>query len=207
MNTLVEIIAELKSMRDATYEAELRLYGRMKEVEDTMHDVWRADYVTFDALIEEEEIGDSQRYRGYVEAVAVLGLEEIQRIASVGAAIRAARMKKPEERKKVVDHFVQSRIVNGKPVSDRQAKSVIDRLTTEKRESGYAQQAERRRTREEELSAENVQLKKQIRSLEKENREMRAELSKLRERFAQPSIAGAAKKGGARKPSPKGAEA
>lgn len=173
-----QIIQELKDLRVRWYEAEFDFYRAARTIEETRREEWRADFVTFDELLERALGGGECRYRAFVEACDVLGEERV-RFIGVAASIIAARHKNAPERQKMIDHFEMSRKENGKPLSMRQAKEVQVRLSKEERSSGYADRAQRREGREQELYEEVVTLRKKIKALERENKELRASLARM----------------------------
>lgn len=187
-----QIIEELRALRTRWYEAEFEFYKEARTIEDSRRDEWRQDFVTFDELLDRSDVCESSRYRSFIEACDVLGEDKVRYIG-IAAAIVAARHHDGVERKKMIEHFELSRKENGKPLSERQVRSVQIRLSKEERQSGYAERATRREGREQELYAETVELRRRVKALEKENGE-------LRERLALIDGGGVAKKGGARKP-------
>lgn len=192
------IIDELRQLRTKWYEAEFDFYHAAQEIEQNRRSEWRQDFVTFDELLDHADICNSSRYRAFLEACKLLGKEKVLFIG-IAAAIAAARHQNASERTKMVEHFEMSRKDNGKPLSERQVKSVQIRLAEEARESGYAQRAAKRAEREQELYKEVLELRKKVRTLMSEN-------ASLRERLAKYDGAAASKKGGARKSSSKHAE-
>lgn len=177
MSKTSKLIEELKRLRAAWFESEFEYYRRMHEIELKEEAVWRKDFVTFDALIAQEELDAMGRYRSFVEACGVFGEDRV-RVIGVAAAIVAARVSSKPDREKIAAHFETSRRENGKPLSDRQAKQIAERMSSEAKKSGYEKRAEQREMRETSLYEENVELKKRVRLLEKENRELREQLTR-----------------------------
>lgn len=168
-----DILSELKTLRSEWYESEFKFFKAAHVIEETRHDEWRQDYVTFDHLF--EQVGSPSRYRGFIEACSLFGDERV-RLIGVEAGIAAAKRPNKSERAKLIEHFEMSSKEHGKPLSERQIKQVVMRLTNEERESGYSKRTHQRESREQDLYAENVELKKKVKVLERENRELRERL-------------------------------
>ncbi len=178
MRAIEHIIEELKSLALAVHEAEYDLFARAHEIEINEETAWRADYATFDDLIDGVIHRSAKRYRAFVEAVKELGDDKVKFIG-VDAALVSIRIRNDGERAKFVEHAERSREENGKPLSPTQAQSARLRLTKEERQSGYAMRDQQRETREEKLYAENVQLKKKVSELKKENSDLRERLGRI----------------------------
>lgn len=196
---VARIIGELRELRDGMEVASWALFERAREIEQNETRSWSGFFASFDALLDFGNIMRPARYRNWCKAVDDLGKATVREIG-LQAAEEIVRMAPPREVvEEVVEHCKLSRQANGVGISAQQAKNVIDRLDTRKKQSGLAQ------ARDRELSAaeENVVLKKRIVELEREVANLSEENAELRERLLKEGVPKGVQDRGARKPSAK----
>jgi hypothetical protein len=175
-----KLIEELKQFRREIDKAEHRLFARARFIETKKKDIWCQFYTSFDSLLVENNICDSHRYRNYFAAQTVVPPEVAEKIGAP-STIQAAKIEDPARRRKFIEAASRRFEDEGVPWSEQQAKvqrkQIAGQPPTDSR-------LNKRISREDDLYAENVALKKQIRALERELKEKTEQITKLEARLA-----------------------
>src|SRR3990167_4648369 len=95
--TFEQAIAELRRLRCDLDAAEARFYRAARVFEVKHKPLWMQHYASFEALFEEEHLGDIGRYRNFLAAEKIVGSDNID-VMGVSAAIQAARISDVERR-------------------------------------------------------------------------------------------------------------
>ena len=176
-----QMITTLKHLRTLVTKAETEMFREARKFEIAQKDIWRQFYTTFDAVLEDNNICDSKRYRNFVEADQTLGEETVDTMGGAKPAIEAMKIEDKGRRAKFIEaaseRFEKDEVPWSEQEASRQRRNIGGQPP---RESSYNRDADRKR----ELEEINVTLKKQILALEKQIKERDEVIAQLQKKLA-----------------------
>jgi hypothetical protein len=176
---MLQIIDELKGLRKLADEAQLNLIRRARRFELQKKTLWSQFYISFDAMLEHNNICDSARYRNITAADEKIGQKVVDSIGS-HAAVEVVKITNLDRVDKYVEAAAQRYKDEGVPWSEQESKKQrIKIVGTEGQDSIHNLRA----TRERMLDAENKELRQKVRELEHDLKERDKEILKLKARL------------------------
>ena len=179
-----QMITTLKHLRTLVTKAETEMFRAARKFEIEQKDIWRQFYTTFDAVLEDNDICDSKRYRNFVAADQTLGEETVDAMGGAKPAIEAMKIEDRGRRSKFVEaaseRFKKDEVPWSEQEASRQRRNIGGQPP---RDSSYNRDADRKRELEESaiaLKKEIQTLKKQIKERDEEIAELKKQLSKLK---------------------------
>lgn len=129
-------------------------------------EVWKDGQarVTFNDVLEGEQLARPMRYGRFVEAVKQFGTTKVKEMG-VDAAIEGAKLEDAKQRNRFVEQATQAAGERGMPYSGQQARALRASLTEP---AEVVLPHERKAGRIAELEVENARLKMRVRELERE---------------------------------------
>lgn len=172
LDTLEDFLREARRLRDKADASERDFLEFLRGFE-ARRELWQSSAPTFDALLVKACICKPSRYRNWVAASGDDVIAPHAATIGVNGAVNAARIEDAGKRSEAVAEMVRAAAHQGTVLSAERARAIVSRYAPERstlpdadeEKAALKAEIERLRTRVATLTAENADLRRQLREV------------------------------------------